>query len=242
MYNGSIMSIDFPNSPTINDTFSSGSRSWLWDGVAWRLANASIGPQGPTGSVGPTGPTGPTGATGADSFVTGPTGAIGPTGPTGATGDPGGPTGPTGPAGPTGPEGNYIVSTTAPENPEEGDIWFNSLIGTSYMYYDSFWVGISGGVSQQTWRRVDSNTTAVANEGILADTTASGFTITLPANPKVGESVAIIDAENSFKRNPLRISQGLKLIEERTDNMFLNVDRASVLFRYISDEYGWKVV
>jgi len=236
------MSIDFPNSPSLNDTFSSGPRSWQWDGIAWRLSNASIGPQGPTGPVGPTGPIGETGPTGADSFVTGPTGPQGEIGPTGPTGPSGGPTGPQGPLGPTGPEGSYTVSATAPEYPDVGDIWFNSLTGTTYMYYDDFWVGISGGTSQPTWREASSNITAIANEGILADTSAGAFIVTFPSNPKIGESIAIIDKANSFKRNPLRIDQGLKLIEGRTENMFLNVDRASVLFRYISEEYGWKVV
>lgn len=52
------MPIDFPNSPAVNDTFTSGTRTWKWDGTVWSIVV-------PTGSVGPTGPTGPTGATGA---------------------------------------------------------------------------------------------------------------------------------------------------------------------------------
>lgn len=43
--------------------------------------------------------------------------------------------------------GRYTVSDTAPEDPEEGDVWFNSTTGRSYIYYndgDSFqWVEIS---------------------------------------------------------------------------------------------------
>jgi hypothetical protein len=27
--------IDFPNSPTLNQVFSSGGKSWRWDGTAW---------------------------------------------------------------------------------------------------------------------------------------------------------------------------------------------------------------
>ena len=27
--------IDFPNSPTLNQIFSSGGKSWRWDGTAW---------------------------------------------------------------------------------------------------------------------------------------------------------------------------------------------------------------
>jgi hypothetical protein len=77
--------IDFPNSPTLNQEFTAGSRTWKWTGVVWEFLGAgSSGPTGPTGSTGPAGPTGPTGSTGptgADSTVTGPTG------PTGAQGE-----------------------------------------------------------------------------------------------------------------------------------------------------------
>jgi hypothetical protein len=70
--------IDFPNSPALNEEFTSGSNTWKWNSVSWDLVR-SIGPSGPTGASGPTGPTGPTGATG-PSGSTGPTGVTGPTG------------------------------------------------------------------------------------------------------------------------------------------------------------------
>ena len=107
--------IDFPDSPSVNDLFTVGDRTWKWTGSTWNTVEELV--------IGPTGPTGPTGATGADSTVTGPTGATGsagltgPTGPTGLTGDTGptgatgaastvaGPTGPTGMQGATGPQG-----------------------------------------------------------------------------------------------------------------------------------------
>jgi hypothetical protein len=58
--------IDFPNSPTLNQTFTSGVQTWRWDGVSWNLVISTV-----------VGPTGPTGAQGAASTVTGPTGATG---------------------------------------------------------------------------------------------------------------------------------------------------------------------
>lgn len=81
--------INFPDSPSVNDVFTSGSRSWVWTGAAWKLVSASVGPTGATGPAGSTGDTGPTG----------PTGDTGPQGPTGSSGSQGvtGPTGPTGP-------------------------------------------------------------------------------------------------------------------------------------------------
>lgn len=84
-------SINFPDSPSVNDVFTASGQSWVWNGTFWEasLTDEVIGPTGPTGPTGATGdvgPTGPTGATGADSTVTGPTGATGETGPTGPTG------------------------------------------------------------------------------------------------------------------------------------------------------------
>ena len=31
------MAIDFPNSPTTNQIFTVGSRSWIWDGIIWAI-------------------------------------------------------------------------------------------------------------------------------------------------------------------------------------------------------------
>jgi hypothetical protein len=60
------MPIDFPNSPSVNEPFTSGSTTWKWDGTAWKVVRdfaptGATGQTGPTGSVGPTGPTGITG-------------------------------------------------------------------------------------------------------------------------------------------------------------------------------------
>lgn len=60
------MAIDFPNSPTTSQVFTSGNRSWIWNGSTWDITPVTV-----------TGPTGPTGAQGAASTVTGPTGARG---------------------------------------------------------------------------------------------------------------------------------------------------------------------
>jgi hypothetical protein len=221
-----------------------------------------VGPTGPTGTIGPPGEVGPTGPAGQNGIngtngqngATGPQGLQGfdgPTGPTGSVGPTGavGPTGPEGPTGadstvpgPTGPDGSYLESDVEPESPVAGDIWFNTTTGSTYIYYDSTWVGVGGGTAYGNWQVVNSNTTAVANTGYIANTSAGSFTIILPENPVVGESIAIIDGEESFKRNGVIISGGVELIEGRTDNMLLNVDRASVLFRFIGSTYGWKVV
>lgn len=145
--------IDFPNSPTIGEQFTSGNTTWEWDGVSWNTIRTPV--------VGPTGPTGPAGLDGvwAQSNSVPPTGEngdawfdpntggifiyydgywveagaapIGPTGPAGSSGAQGaqGPTGPAGEPGPTGPAGD-----TGPTGPAgEG--------GSGSLAY-SWWLGV----------------------------------------------------------------------------------------------------
>jgi hypothetical protein len=130
------MAIDFPNSPTTNQLFTSSGKTWRWDGEKWIVIYTDL--SGPVGATGPTGVTGLTGATG----LTGPTGLTGATGPTGigATGA----TGPIGATGPTGPLG-IVSSATAPVSPSAGQVWFDTTTGTSYIYYNSAWVELGGG-------------------------------------------------------------------------------------------------
>ena len=73
--------IDFPNSPSVNDTHTVGNRIWKWNGATWDVLRSSVSfSTGATGAVGNTGPTGAVGNTG----VTGATGLTGVTGSQGA--------------------------------------------------------------------------------------------------------------------------------------------------------------
>ena len=65
------MPLNFPDSPTLNQVYTSGSNSWQWDGTVWNaISSSQVGIDGANGITGATGPAG----------VTGPTGPIGPTG------------------------------------------------------------------------------------------------------------------------------------------------------------------
>jgi hypothetical protein len=55
--------IDFPNSPSVNDTHTVGNRVWKWNGTVWEVVRSTV-PYS-TGATGATGSTGPTGAAGA---------------------------------------------------------------------------------------------------------------------------------------------------------------------------------
>jgi len=46
---------------------------------------------------------------------------------------------------PASSSGGVTVSDTAPSSPTQGQIWFESDTGKTFVYYDSFWIEIGGG-------------------------------------------------------------------------------------------------
>ena len=118
------MAINFPNSPSTNDTFVAAGSRWLWNGTAWvrqgtpgsQGVQGATGAQGVQGSTGATGPTGPQGNQG----VQGATGADGSTGPQGNQGVQGA-------TGPTGPQGNQGVQGAAGGFSANSDATINNL-------------------------------------------------------------------------------------------------------------------
>lgn len=58
------MPIDFPTSPTLNQTYTFGGRTWSWNGVAWDNVTTTLGPQGIQGLQGITGSQGTAGSNG----------------------------------------------------------------------------------------------------------------------------------------------------------------------------------
>jgi hypothetical protein len=60
------MTLNFPNSPTLDQTYSYGERTWVWNGNYWETANFTVGY---TGSIGYTGSTGANGASGVSEFT-----------------------------------------------------------------------------------------------------------------------------------------------------------------------------
>jgi hypothetical protein len=85
--------------------------------TAVQVMYTQVGPQGIQGEVGPEGPEGPQGEQGIQGEV--------------------------GPQGPAGEGSSVTVSENPPESASEGDQWYNSSTGESYIYYDNYWVELN---------------------------------------------------------------------------------------------------
>jgi hypothetical protein len=131
--------IDFPNSPTVDDLFTVGDRTWKWTGSVWiTVEEAVVGPAGVVASDSePTStdvlwldtdeePDVPVPAGGTDGQVLTKTSSA-----DYAT------------AWEDIPEGTTVISSaTAPE--DTGAIWYDTENGNAYIYYDGFWTSITG--------------------------------------------------------------------------------------------------
>ena len=116
---------NFPNSPSVNDTYSANGMTFTWNGTKWERTSPSVGAQGATGPTGAQGATGATGAQGATA-AQGAQGATGSTGPTGNTGAQGatGSTGAQGAANATtinSNSNNYVITGTGTANTLQGE-------------------------------------------------------------------------------------------------------------------------
>lgn len=138
-----------PN-PGASDDIWGGQLNGDLDGIDTKVHDIEVRGMTP-GPAGPTGPTGPQGVPGA----TGSPGATGPQGPAGANGA-NGATGPAGPSAVSADAGNSarlggdsliyvptpaippgtVVSDTPPSSPQVGALWWNSIAGQLYVWYN----------------------------------------------------------------------------------------------------------
>ena len=96
------MALDFPTSPTLNEIYTFGGRSWQWNGTAWDVYSPAGGLTQYVSKL--------NGLCGSINIAAGTSISVTPTGNTltiayTGTGGGGGVTGPTGPTGPQGPAG-----------------------------------------------------------------------------------------------------------------------------------------
>ena len=87
-----------------------------------------------------------------------------------------------------------------------------------------------------------ANYTASENDGVLTNTTAGAFTITLPASPTNGMQVVIADADGTWGTNNLTVGRNSSNIAGVAQDLVLDISGASVQFVYNSSGTAtWEV-
>lgn len=84
--------------------------------------------------------------------------------------------------------------------------------------------------------------TAVDNDEIFANSTATGFTITLPATPQVGARVKIADYAGTWGTNNVIVARNGSNINGAAADFTLNVNDAWAEFIYVDATQGWRVI
>ena len=93
-----------------------------------------------------------------------------------------------------------------------------------------------------TWTIKTTTYTAVAGDNILADTTSTAFTITLPATATANDTINIADYKGTFATNNLTVnSNGLNLMGS-VQTLILNVNYRNVTLVYSGATQGWVIV
>lgn len=88
------------------------------------------------------------------------------------------------------------------------------------------------------YTRKTTNSFINNNEGIIADTSAGSFTITLPSTPTVGNQVVVADG-NNFATNNLTIARNGSTIEGIAEDLILDIQ--GVLVTFIYDGSTWEI-
>jgi hypothetical protein len=85
----------------------------------------------------------------------------------------------------------------------------------------------------------NSNYTVADKEGVLADTSAGSFTVTLPASPATGAQVVVADAGAAWGTNNLTVGRNGSTIGGLAENLVCDITGASVQLVY--DGSTWEV-
>ena len=95
----------------------------------------------------------------------------------------------------------------------------------------------AGGTS---WQAVKTTTyTAVAGQGIFANTSGGAWTLTLPSSPTIGDEVSVIDYAGTFDTNNLTIGRNSKNIQGSAADLTVATERAGFTLVFTDGTQGW---
>ena len=74
---------------------------------------------------------------------------------------------------------------------------------------------------------------------ILCDTSATAWTMTLPAAPTAGDTIWIVDAKGTFATNNLTLAGNGKNIHRQAADVTMNINDVSKMLIYHNATNGW---
>lgn len=99
------------------------------------------------------------------------------------------------------------------------------------------------GTASSIIREVNTAYTAVVNDRILADSSVSSFSITLPVNASllVGDQIQIIDVTSSFNLNNVTLVRNGSLFSGVDEDLVLDIAGSVITLLYTGSTYGWAI-
>lgn len=86
---------------------------------------------------------------------------------------------------------------------------------------------------------ISTNTTLLAGRRYFVDTTAAR-TLTLPANPAVGNEIQIFDATGTAGTNNITVNSNSGKINGSVQDLILDANGAVATLTYTGSAYGWR--
>jgi len=118
----------------------------------------------------------------------------------------------------------------------------NSKLANSTLTINGSSVSLGSSISAGAlnWQVVQTTGfTAVAGRGYFCNTTSTAFTVTLPATPTIGDTVALVDYAGTFATNKLTIARNGSNIQGVANNSLIGTNRASITLVYVDSTKGW---
>jgi len=131
----------------------------------------------------------------------------------------------------TTPDSTTILLTTGAAVGDSFEVMGLNAITTS---------GVLANYKQEINLSISSNTTLVTGYRYFVDTTAAR-TLTLPANPSVGNEIVILDATGTAGTYNITVSSNSKKINGTVQDLVIDTDGAGASLIYTGSTYGWRV-
>ena len=131
-----------------------------------------------------------------------------------------------------------------PANTANGYLRYNTTLSSFEGFSSGAWGSIGGSSSAGLagWSVINSNYTVGNNVQLIANTTTTGFTVTLPASPVSGNTVVITDGSIisvGWSNNNVTVARNGSTILGFADDLVLNVSRSTATLVY--DGGTWQV-